>query len=315
MKSPFLLLAWSFLSLVTARSLAEDVNSRDLEALAANAASFVDLYNKAEPESLAKLFLPEGEIVLANGEVVGGRDEIRNFYQVAFADEEKPKAALEAGSVRFVTPGIAIEDGTLHITKPSGEVISHFYTAVQVKQENGAWLTASIRDEIEDRAPASEKLVALEWLIGDWLIEADGTRTFLAFTWSEDGPYLDGKALTEQAGADSTSATYRVGWNAKRKNFVSWAFDAQGGYNKSDWTAADHGWLLRSHGVTGDGEISESTQTIALDPSRQSFTWSRRDQTIGDEVQPDSSTRVVRRPPDLDAVTDASPEAAPAGEE
>lgn len=152
----------------------------------------------------------------------------------------------------------------------------------------------------------------MEWLSGDWLIEADGTRTFLAFTWSEDGPYLDGKALTEQAGEDSTAATYRVGWNAKRKNFVSWAFDALGGYNKSDWTAADNGWLLRTSGVTADGEISESTQSLVLDPSRQSFTWSRRDQTIGDEVQLDSSTRVVRRPPDLDAVADTSPEPAPA---
>ena len=311
MKTPFLFLTCSLLSLAAARSQDEDANTPNLDALAANAVSFVDAYNKAEPETLAQLFLPEGEIVLADGDVIGGRDEIRDFYQGVFAGDEKPKAAREAGSVRFVTPGIAIEDGTLHITKPSGEVISHFYTAVQVKQGNGAWLTASIRDEIEDHAPASEKLIALEWLIGDWLIEVDGTRTFLAFTWSEDGPYLDGKALTEQAGEDSTAATYRVGWNAKRKSFVSWAFDARGGFNKSDWTAADNGWLLRTSGVTADGETSESTQTLVLDPSRQSFTWSKRDQTIGDEVQPDSTTRVVRRPPDLDAVADPSPEPAP----
>lgn len=138
MKTPVLLLACSLLSLAAAHSQDEDPKTANLESLEANAVSFVDAYNKAEPDSLAKLFLPDGEIVLPNGEVVGGRDEIRDFYQGVFAGDEKPKAALEAGSVRFVTPGIAIEDGTLHITKPSGEMISHFYTAVQVKQENGA---------------------------------------------------------------------------------------------------------------------------------------------------------------------------------
>lgn len=297
MKTSILHLALALLTLTSARAQQEDPNQANLEKLAANAAAFVDAYNKADPESLAKLFLPEGEIVLADGGIVEGRDEIRDFYKEIFAGEDKPKAALEAGSVRFVTPGIAIEDGTLHVTKPSGEVTSHFYTAVQVKQENGDWLTASIRDEIEDHAPASAKMIALSWLIGDWLIELDGSRTFLSFTWCDDGPYIEGKGLTEKAGEASTSTTYRIGWNSHRKNFVSWAFDALGGYNKSEWTAVDDGWLLRTTGITADGEINESSQRLDPDESHQSFTWSRRDQTIDDEPQPDRSVHVVKRPP------------------
>jgi len=311
---PLACLALTLLTAHVARSQEEDPNKTNLEALAANAAAFVDAYNKAQPESLAKLFLPEGEIVLADGKIVAGREDIRDFYTEVFASEVKPKAALEAGSVRFVTPGIAIEDGTLHMTKPSGEVASHDYTAVQIKQENGSWLTASIRDESEDHAPASEKLLALAWMVGDWLIEVDGTRTFLSFSWSDDGPYIDGKALTEQAGADSASATYRIGWNCKRKNFVSWAFDALGGYNKSEWTADDDAWLLRTSGVTANGEISESTQSLEPDPSHQSFTWSRRDQTINDEVQPDRSIRVVKRPPTPVTTPDSTPDSPPTEE-
>ena len=190
MKQPVLHLVLSLLSLAVAPAQEEDANPPNLEALASNAAAFVEAYNKAEPESLAKLFLPEGELVLADGEVVGGRDEIRDFYQEVFSGDEDPKAALEASSVRFVTPGIAIEDGTLHVTKPSGEVVSHFYTAVQVKQENGAWLTASIRDEIEDHAPASEKLVALEWLVGDWLSESEDSIATWSCDWSDSKSFL-----------------------------------------------------------------------------------------------------------------------------
>jgi uncharacterized protein (TIGR02246 family) len=289
-------------ALLTSSAIAQetDPNQANLDILAANATSFVEAYNKAEHQALAKLFLPEGEIVLANGDIVAGREEIAAFYQEVFSGDGKPKAALEAGSVRFVTPGIAIEDGTLHVTKPSGEVVSHYYTAVQVKQENGSWLTASIRDEVEDHAPASEKLIALRWLVGDWLIEKEGTRTFLSFDWSDDGPYIDGTALTETAGEPSVSATYRIGWNANRKNFTSWGFDAQGGYTKSEWTDTDDGFLLRTSGVTADGETNTSTQSMMPDENLQGFTWNVRDQTLGGVLQPELTIRVVKRPPTLD---------------
>jgi uncharacterized protein (TIGR02246 family) len=197
-------LALVLLTATFAPAQQEDPNKSKLEALAANAASFVNPYNKEDPDALAKMFLPDGEIVLADGEVVAGRDDIREFYTEIFSGDEKSKAALEAGSVRLVTPCIAIEDDTLHLTKSSGEVASQYDTAVQVKQENGTWLTASVRDEIGDHAPANEKLIALQWLIGDWLIEQDGCRTFITFSWSDDAPYLDGTALTEDACDDKS---------------------------------------------------------------------------------------------------------------
>jgi hypothetical protein len=209
--------------------------------------------------------------------------------------------------VRFVTPKLAIEDGTLHVTRPTGEVISHHYTSTQMQQDDGSWLTASIRDEIEDVAPASEKLLPLEWMIGDWIIEKNGLRTFLTFKWSDDGPFIDGKAVTEMAGEENTSSTYRIGWNNNRKNYISWAFDSFGGHMISQWTKNNSGWLLRTSGVTADGEVNHSTQTIEPDPSLQHYTWSTRDQTIGGNSLPDGSVRVVKRPPDADETTEAKP--------
>lgn len=283
--------------LVTAVAQDNESQKKDLEILSTNASAFVTAYNKGDPEGLARLFLPSGEIVLANGDMVSGKEEITGFYSEVLSGDEKPKAALEAGSVRFITPTLAIEDGTLHVTKPSGEITSHQYSAVQVKQTDGTWLTASIRDEIGDKAPAGEKLLPLEWLAGDWILEKNGTRTFLTFDWSDDGPYLDGKALTEQAGEQSTRSSYRIGWNGNRKNYVSWAFDSEGGYTRSEWTTADTGWLLRTVGVTADGEVNQSTQSLVPDDNHQGLTWTTRDQTIGGETQPDTTIRVVKRPP------------------
>jgi len=295
------------LSLASARSQDADPNKASLEALAANAQAFVNAHNEGNPEGIAKLFIPEGEIILSSGEIVSGRAEIQQFYTDLFSGEKRPRAALEAGSVRFVTPKLAIEDDTLHVTRPTGEVISHHYTSTQMQQDDGSWLTASIRDEIEDIAPASEKLLPLEWMVGDWIIEKNGLRTFLTFKWSDDGPFIDGKAVTEMAGEENTSSTYRIGWNNNRKNYISWAFDTFGGHMISQWTKNNSGWLLRTSGVTADGEVNHSTQTIEPDPSLQHYTWSTRDQTIGGNSLPDGSVRVVKRPPDADETTEAKP--------
>ena len=299
--------AMLLLSLASAHSQNADPNKSSLEALAANAQAYVNAHNEGNAEALANLFIADGEIILSTGEIVSGRAEIEQFYGDLFAGEKRPRAALEAGSVRFITPKLAIEDGTLHVTRPSGEVISHHYTSTQVQQDDGSWLTASIRDEIEDVAPASEKLLPLEWLIGDWIIEKNGLRIFLTYKWSDDGPFIDGKAVTEMAGEKNTSSTYRIGWNNNRDNYISWAFDSFGGHIISQWTKNNSGWLLRASGVTADGEVNHSTQTIEPDPSLQHYTWTTRDQTIAGNTLPDGSVRVVKRPPNAEAKTEAKP--------
>jgi len=275
----------------------DDPNAAKLEKLAASATAFVEAYNEGDAAALAALFLPDGEITLADGGVVSGRDEIEAFYAEVFAGEDDPQAALEAGSVRFITPTIAIEDGTFHVTAPSGEVISHNYTAVQVQQDDESWLTASVRDSLDDTAPPSEKMIALEWLVGDWKVERDGVHTWIAFDWSEDGPFIDGRALTEEAGEESTAATWRIGWDARREGYVSWGFDALGGYNYSEWTSTDTGWLLRTRGVTADGEGNQSTQLLEPSESGESINWTKRDQVIGEELLPEVTVKIVKRPP------------------
>lgn len=276
----------------------DDPNAAKLAKLESAATAFVEAYNKGDAGALASQFVPDGEITLADGEVVSGRTEIQSFYEQVFAGEEDPQAAVEAGSVRFVTPAIAVEDGTLHVTAPSGEVTSHHYTAVQVQQDDGSWLTASVRDSLEDSAAPSEKMIALEWLVGDWEVSKDGVTTWLSFDWSDDGPFIDGRALTAEAGEDSTAATWRIGWDNRRKGFVSWGFDALGGFTYSEWTATDTGWLLRSRGVTADGETNQSTQLLEPDDSGEFLNWTKRDQVIGDELLPEHRVKVVKRPPD-----------------
>jgi uncharacterized protein (TIGR02246 family) len=277
----------------------DDPAAAELAALETSAKSFVEAFNKGDAAAIAALFVPNGEMVLASGELIAGRAAIEAHYADVFAADQATKAALEAGAVRFITPSVAIEDGTVHLTAASGAVSSADYVAVQVKQADGSWQLASVRDEAGDRAPANEKMLELAWLVGGWIAEVKGTDTRITFVWSDAGPFIDGKATTEEAGVGSTAATWRIGWDPRRKDFVSWGFDDGGGYNFSEWTtAADGSWLLHTRGVTADGENNRLTQVITAGPGHESFTVARRDQVIDDEVQPDRTVTFVKQPPE-----------------
>lgn len=271
-----------------------------LAALEEAAKSLVEAFNQRDAAAIAATYLPDGELTLSAGDIITGREAIEDYYAGLFeaAGDDAPQAAVEADEVRFVTPAIAIESGHFHLTATSGEVSSHRYTAVLVQQDDGSWLAATVRGEKDDTALPDEKLLALDWIVGDWMIENDGSRTYIAFNWSDDGPFIDARALTEEAGVESTASTLRIGWDARRDSFVSWHFDAQGGYSFNEWTeSGDQGYLIRSLGVTADGEPQRGTLVLELADDGQSFTWSSRDKVIGSEVLADRSLKVVKRPP------------------
>ena len=263
-----------------------------------SAKAYIEAFNKADAGAIAQTYLPDGEITLADGTSISGREEIQDFYEDEFAEDGKSQAALDADSVRFVSPGVAVENGILHITAPDGEISSHKYTAVQVKQEDGSWLTASVRGEADDDAPPSAKMVGMDWIIGEWVIQMNDSESTLSFEWSHDGPYIEGTSDIAQADGSTDTVTTRIGWDNARKGFVSWSFDGEGGFIRSDWSASgDLQWIMRTQGTTSEGEQNQYTQTCVVDPARQSFKWIIRDHTIGDEVIPDRVLTAVKRPP------------------
>lgn len=279
---------------------AGDPNAAALDSLKMSAERFVEAFNRADAEAVAATYLPGGEITLQDGTVLTGREAIAAFYREGFeeAGEVKPRAAIEVDSVRFVTPGVAIESGTLLITKAGDTTTSHPYTAVQIMQEDGTWLTGSVRDELGGAAPPNEQLLALEWLVGDWIIQQGEVETLLSFAWSDFGPYLEGGAEVAQTYAGAVGLSIRIGWDAAREGFVSWGHDSEGGYVQSEWTETEPGtWLMRSKGVTSEGEANEYLQVCEIAADHQSFTWTIRDQTIDGALQPNRVLTAVKRPP------------------
>lgn len=271
-----------------------------------SAESWVNAFNSKDAAAISDLFVPEGEIVLSSGEIIAGKKEIQKHYELIFEEAEKLQVAIEVSSLRFVTKELAVEDGTVHSTAADGEISSTHYLAIHAKQEDGSWLLASVRDQEGDHALPEEKLLGLEWLIGDWLIQTKSSETWISFFWSGEGPYIDAKAVTETPTGPSTAATLRIGWDERDESYRSWGFDAEGGYTQSTWTERrEDEWLLRTAGVTATGDKNEAIQIIARDASKTKFTWSKRDQIIGGIAQPERSLTVVKRPPPVATSSEA----------
>lgn len=281
----------------------------ELESLGKSAARFVAAFNAKDAAAIAGLFLPSGEIIGRHGDEIRGREDILAFYTDLFAGETVPQIALEASSVRLVTPGVAIEDGVVHLTTSESEPIkSVSYSVTQVKQPDGSWLIASSRDHLEV-TPPSEHLKPLVWLAGEWTYEGDdGVRMELAIDLDNSGNFLVGEAVALAPGGDLQTTSLRIGWNPATSSVFWWTFDSDGGNASGQWTRSGDGWLVRTSGITADGETNAATQKITMDGG-DTIVWAATDRVRAGETEPDATLRFVRRAPDPDPqpLADAPP--------
>jgi uncharacterized protein (TIGR02246 family) len=265
------------------------------------AADFVIAYNNKDAAAIAALFTEDGEMADLTGEdLTSGRGEIKVRYEEVFADDP-PQMSIEVDSVRLVAPNLAIEDGTFHLT-PAGDgnapPRSTSYTAVLMKNSEGVWQIASTRS-LKDVTEAAGQLADLaDALKGEWTYtNPEGVRLDLAFGWDASGKFLSGEMLTTTADAEPQDGSIRIGWDASRKQLVSWMFDAAGGFTHGVWIPDEDGWLIRSEGTTADGETLNASQQLTPE-GKDTLIWAATNRVIDGEKQPDKTLRLVRQAPE-----------------
>ncbi|MEK7952412.1 YybH family protein [Luteolibacter soli] len=289
------------LALTLASGLCAEEASPEIAGLEKTAKDFVAAYNKKDAAALAALFTETGEITdLDATDITTGREDIQARYQAIFEAPDAPQISIDVDSVRLVGKDLAIEDGTVHATPPGDDDVatSMDYTAVLQKGEDGAWRIASTRDR-EDSSDAAGQLAELaKALKGDWTATREGLRLDIAFGWDDSGNFLVGEMLATAADAKPVKTTIRIGWDPSRKTITWWNFDDGGGFSKGDWTPVDDGkWLIRTEGVTEDGEVTSANQTLTFD-GPDAFVWDAGERLVDGEKQPDVEMRVVRQTPE-----------------
>lgn len=279
-----------------------------LDGLEATASSFVAAYNEKEADKIAELFTEEGEMVdEINGTLFSGHEEISANFATLFTAAPDRKMSLDVSTVRIVGEGVAIEDGFIYFTEGDSEEVTDgvAYTATLMKNEEGTWQIASTR-QLEPVDFDGPPLHGLSWLVGEWFFQEEQVLMDISFDWSRDGAYILGDAVTTTSDGDPMTTEIRIGYDAAHEKVRWWTFDDAGGFSKGVWNEVEDGWLVKTSGVTADGETTSAVQKLTYD-GETTIRWESTYRFLNDEPLSDVLMHIVKRPP-APSLTKASAE-------
>ena len=247
---------------------------------------------------MAALCTAEAEWVDELGSISQGRAAIEKSLTEFFTENPGCKLEMTIESIRFISPGVAVEDGITkvnHADHPASADIP--YSIVHVKTD-GKWLAASVRDHAPKRRKEHQtQLKQLEWLVGDWVDEGDDSIVTFSCESADGGNFLVRKFSVVVAGQEAMAGTQRIGWDPLTGKLKAWIFDSEGGHAEGVWHRDGNQWILKSTGVTADGQTASSTSIYTF-VDAHSMTWQSVHHEIAGTQLPDSEVvRIVRQAP------------------
>jgi uncharacterized protein (TIGR02246 family) len=90
------------------------------QAIQKHAEAFVEAFHKGDAKALAAFWAVDGDYTDENGRQFKGRTAIEKAFTELFAEHKGLKLGIDSISLRFVTPDVAIEDGTTAVFAPGG---------------------------------------------------------------------------------------------------------------------------------------------------------------------------------------------------
>ena len=205
---------------------------------------------------------------------------------------------MSTDSIRTLSPGIVVEDGATTITfSDSMKTINTLFTAIHVKA-SGKWLVASLRDQVvKEPKKHSIELRQMSWLLGDWVDEGEDATVHFSCEAVDQGNFLMRQFKIMVAGQYAMKGTQRIGWDPILNRFRAWTFDSEGAFSEGMWHHEGDRWVLKSYGVTSEGQTASSTSVYTFVNSH-TMTWQSIHHEIDGEQLPDSRiVTIVRNAP------------------
>jgi len=248
------------------------------------------------PERIGALWTNDAVYVSETGERVQGREAIVKRLLDYQKSHPGDRIRLTVESVRMLGDGVAQVEGNAEVRGPDGPPDVSPYLAVLVKRE-GRWLLDNVRDlsppaEDSDQ-PASERLKALEWMVGDWKQSGGGTTVELSCRWDKSHNFLLWDYTMTAAGKEVMTVSQRVGWDPLLGQFRSWVFDSVGGFAEGKWEKDEGSWAIVQSGVLPDGGTASATAMLTP-VDKNAFDWRLTQRRVGGERLPDVNVRFSR---------------------
>jgi uncharacterized protein (TIGR02246 family) len=270
-------------------------NAADEAALMKNAEAFVEAFQKGDAAALAAFWTPEGDFTDQSGTTRKGREAIAKAFKQLFADHKNLKLRIDITGLRFVTPDVAIEDGTTSVLAPDGGPPSLArYTNIHVKKD-GKWLLDSVREAPFAPPGNRDHLRPLEFLIGDWAESADnGASARVSFSWSETQNFVISSFATTHKEIPVSGGTQWIGWDPVAKQIRSWSFDADGGFGEGFWTRDGDKVTIKSTAILPDGKKLTGVATLTRGDAN-SFSWQLKERTLDGKPLPETPLLKFKR--------------------
>jgi uncharacterized protein (TIGR02246 family) len=273
----------------------KDGNAADEAALLKQAEEFVEAFHKGDAKAIAAFWTADGDYTDQTGKVFKGREGIEKQFKGFFAENKDLKLRIDIAALKFVTPDVAIEDGTTSVIAPDGGPPSRArYTIVHVKKD-GKWLLSSVRDAPYTAPSNHDQLSGLEWLIGDWAAETGkGEVIRIAFAWTDTENFVVSTFTTSFKNISIGGGTQWIGWDPLAKKVRAWTFETNGGFGEGLWTQDEGKWVSKFSGVIRDGTKMAGTNTLTRIDA-DTVTWQATDRTENGKALPDIKAVTLKR--------------------
>jgi hypothetical protein len=170
-------------------------------------------------------------------------------------------------------------------------------------KDNEQWKISRVKDILPiGTAPNHDKLIPLEWIIGDWVDEDESGKLETTCFWSADGNFIIREFVASVGGQVTFGGKQIIGWDPSSETIRSWVFDTNGGFGEAIWTNHDDSWSVNSTITLNTGE--KATSINILTPiDANSFMWQATSREIGGQILPQTAkVKVVRQ--SADSATD-----------
>jgi len=286
----------------------------DEKAVRQTVAAYGPAFDKADAEAFAPLLAPDALFVTSAGEHVEGRAAIIKRLMKFMSRNAGDHMVLTVKGIRFLGDEVAQVDGNVEIRGPGGPPDITPYLAMLVKQD-GKWLFDTVRDlssePDEEEIPASERLKALEWMVGEWRQMSGDSVVEGSCRWDKNRHFLLWDYTVREGDEEVMSVTQRIGWDPQAGGFRSWIFDSESGYAQGRWEPDGKAWVIQQTGVLPDGGTASAT-AVLTPAGLGAFSWRMTNRREGGEKLPDVDLGFTRAAGELAGPAPNAKQPAPA---
>ena len=257
--------------------------------------SYTTAFNAKDAKALAAHWSPEAVYINPlTGSQVEGREAITKEFTAILAALKDAKLAVDVESIRFISPGVAVEDGVSKLISAGGKPQETTYTAIHVKH-GGKWLLDRVTEEdVPVVLSHYEQLKELEWMLGTWVDGDDQARIETTCQWTRNKNFITRSFTVSIKDRIDMAGMQIIGWDPAAKQIRSWVFDSDGGFAEGRWTKKDNRWSITTTGTTPDGRKASSVNVITyVDDNR--FKWQSVSRMADGELLPNIDEVVVVR--------------------